>query len=133
MRHRNGYRKLGRESAHRRAMLRNMATSFLEGGKIETTLPRAKELKPIVEKLITEGKKGSLHSRRQVASFVQRDKAVEFVFREYSKRFSDRPGGYTRIVKLGKRFGDGASLCRLELIDHAGEYSSAGKKDEAQK
>jgi large subunit ribosomal protein L17 len=100
------------------AMLRNMATSFLEHGKIQTTLPKAKELRGIVEKMITLGKRGDLHARRQVESFLYDHGVAAKVLGEYSNRFSKRPGGYTRIVKLGERFGDGAFMCNLELVDH---------------
>jgi large subunit ribosomal protein L17 len=117
MRHLNGYRKLGRESSHRRAMLRNLATSFLLNGKIKTTLPKAKELKGIVEKMITLGKRGDLHARRQVEAYLFDSKASKKVFQVYANRFSQRPGGYTRIVKFGPRFGDGADMCSLELVD----------------
>lgn len=117
MRHQNGYRKLGRESSHRRALLRNLATSFLEHGRIKTTVPKAKEVRSIIEKLITRGKKGDLHSRRIVESYVFKSDAAKKVFTEYAERFKERPGGYTRIVKLGARFGDGAEMCNLELVD----------------
>lgn len=118
MRHLKSYRKLGKESSHRRAMLRNMATSFLEHGKIETTITRAKELRPIVEKLITLGKRGDLHARRQVASYVFKNEVTKTVFSDLAVRFKERLGGYTRIVKFGPRFGDGAPMVRLELIDY---------------
>ena len=118
MRHIKGYKKLGRESSHRRAMLRNMATSFLTTGKIKTTITRAKELKPIVEKLITLGKKGNLHSRRRLESYLFGNDAAALVCNDIAKRFSTRNGGYTRIIKLGERFGDGAFMCNLELVDY---------------
>jgi len=117
MRHLKGYRKLGRESSHRRAMLRNLATSFLTYGRIKTTVPKAKELRGIVEKMITLGKKGDLHSRRQVESYLFDSSAAKKVFTDYAGRFETRPGGYTRILKLGTRFGDGAQMCNLELVD----------------
>ncbi len=127
MRHLNGYRKLGRESSHRRAMLRNMATSFLMHGKIKTTVPKAKELRSIVEKMITLGKRGNLHARRQVESYLFDHEAAKKVFSVYAERFNERPGGYTRIVKYGPRFGDGAELCSLELVDYREQEGS--KKD----
>lgn len=117
MRHQHGYRKLGRESSHRRAMLRNLTTSFLEHGRIKTTVPKAKELRSLVEKMITRGKKGDLHSRRLVESYLFSSSTAKKVFTDYAERFKDRPGGYTRIVKLGARFGDGADMCQLELVD----------------
>jgi large subunit ribosomal protein L17 len=116
MRHRNGYRKLGREASHRRAMLRNMATSFFKEGKLSTTLPKAKELRSVVEKVITLGKRGDLHARRQAASYLFDDVAVKRVFDELAQQYKNRQGGYTRILKTGIRFGDGAKLARLELV-----------------
>ena len=117
MRHQHGYRKLGRESAHRRAMFRNMATSLLMHERIETTLPKAKELRGIVEKMITLGKRGDLHARRSAASYLFNDEAVAKVFSDLAKRFESRPGGYTRILRKGFRFGDGADMAFLELVD----------------
>ena len=132
MRHLKSYRKLGRESSHRRAMLRNMATSFLTHGKIHTTLPKAKELKPIVEKLITLGKRNDLHARRQLESYLFGKEAAGKVCKVLSKRFETRPGGYTRIVKYGERFGDGADMCNLELVDFRdNEGKKEDKKEEA--
>ena len=128
MRHLKSYRKLGRESAHRRAMLRNLATTFLSNGKIKTTLPKAKELRPIVEKLITLGKKGTLHSRRQVESYLFGQTAAQKVFTDIAPRFKTRPGGYTRIVKYGERFGDGAFMCNLELLDYEKPESISSKE-----
>ena len=118
MRHLKSYRKLGKESAHRRAMLRNMATSFLQHGKISTTVPRAKELRPIVEKMITLGKRGTLHSRRQMESYLFGKDAAHYVCHQLVPRFTNRPGGYTRIIRYGARFGDGAKMCNLELVDY---------------
>jgi large subunit ribosomal protein L17 len=118
MRHQHGYRKLGRESSHRRAMFRNMATSLLMHERIETTLPKAKELRGIVEKMITLGKRGDLHARRNAASYLFNDEAVHKVFSDLASRFATRPGGYTRILKKGFRFGDGADMAFLELVDY---------------
>ena len=126
MRHGHGYRKLGRVSSHRRSMLRNMATSLLVHERIETTVPKAKELRGIVEKMITLGKRGDLHARRQAASYLFSDEAVKKVFSDLASRFKDRPGGYTRILKKGYRFGDGADMAFLELVD----YELAGSKVE---
>jgi large subunit ribosomal protein L17 len=117
MRHLNGYRKLGRDSSHRRAMLRNMTTSVLVHERIETTLPKAKELRGLVERMITLGKRGDLHARRMAASYLFDDAAVKKVFSDLASRFKDRPGGYTRIVRKGFRFGDGADMAFLELVD----------------
>ena len=126
MRHGHGYRKLGRVSSHRRSMLRNMATSLLVHERIETTVPKAKELRGIVDKMITLGKRGDLHARRQAASYLFSDEAVKKVFSDLASRFKDRPGGYTRILKKGYRFGDGADMAFLELVD----YEQAGSKVE---
>lgn len=125
MRHGHGYRKLGRVSSHRRAMLRNMATSLLVHERIETTVPKAKELRSIVDKMITLGKRGDLHARRQAASYLFSDEAVKKVFSDLASRFKDRPGGYTRILKKGYRFGDGADMAFLELVDYDYAASAA--------
>lgn len=117
MRHGNGYRKLGRTSAHRRALLRNMATSLVLHEQIDTTLPKAKELRGVVEKLITLGKRGDLHARRQAAGYMFDDKAVRKLFDKLAARYKDRPGGYTRILRSGIRIGDSAALARIQLVD----------------
>lgn len=117
MRHLSGNVKLGRPTDHRVAMLRNMATSFLLEGRVQTSLAKAKALKPIVERMITLGKDGTLHARRKALSFLYKKEAVELTFNSLAKRFKDRPGGYTRIVKLGIRQGDATKMCNLELID----------------
>lgn len=117
MRHLHGYRKLGRESSHRRALLRNMATSLVKHERIETTVPKAKELRGIVDRMITLGKRGDLHSRRLAASYLFDDDVVKKVFSDLAARFKDRPGGYTRILRTGYRFGDGADMAFLELVD----------------
>ena len=118
MRHLNGYRKLGRETSHRKAMLRNMATSFLAEGAVKTTLQKAKELRPFVEKLITLTHNPDLNAHRKAASVLYTKEARKNLFSNLAERFKDRPGGYTRIVRLGERFGDGAEMCRLELVDY---------------
>jgi large subunit ribosomal protein L17 len=107
-------------------MLRNMATSLLVHERIETTVPKAKELRSIVDKMITLGKRGDLHARRQAASYLFSDEAVKKVFSDLASRFKDRPGGYTRILKKGYRFGDGADMAFLELVD----YEQGGSKVE---
>ena len=128
MRHLNGYRKLGRVSSHRRAMLRNMATSLLKHERIETTVPKAKELRGIVERMITLGKRGDLHSRRMAAAYLFDDETVKKVFSDLAPRFKDRPGGYTRILKTGYRFGDGADLALLELVDYQDLHMKGANK-----
>ena len=117
MRHLNGYRKLGRKSAHRRAMLRNMATSVLLHERIDTTVQKAKEVRCLVEKMITLGKRGDLHARRAAASYLFDDVAVSKLFSDLATRFGSRTGGYTRILKRGVRVGDSAELATLELVD----------------
>ena len=116
MRHRLAHRKLGRTSSHRRAMLRNMVTEFLDKERIITTLPKAKELRSVAEKMITLGKKEGLHARRQALSYIKRKEVVHKLFADVAPRFSERNGGYTRILKLGIRKGDNAELAILELV-----------------
>jgi large subunit ribosomal protein L17 len=116
MRHGKSGSKLGRTSSHRKAMLRNMVTSFLKYEKIRTTDVKAKELKQVAEKMITLGKRGDLHARRQALAFVRDPEVVGKLFSDLSARFRDRAGGYTRIVKMGYRTGDNAPLSVIELI-----------------
>jgi large subunit ribosomal protein L17 len=128
MRHLNGYRKLGIVSSHRRALLRNMATSLLKHERIETTLPKAKELRRVVERMITLGKRGDLHARRMAASYLFDDEAVSKVFGDIADRFKTRQGGYTRILRKGFRFGDGADMAFIELVDFQDRLEAATKK-----
>jgi large subunit ribosomal protein L17 len=111
------HRKLGRTSSHREALFRNQLQSLVEKEKIVTTLPKAKELRPIAEKVITRGKHGTVHDRRWVLRWVLKRDLVKKVFDEIAPRFTARPGGYLRIVKLGPRLGDGAEMAVLELVD----------------
>ena len=116
MRHRAKHRQLSRTASHRRAMLSNMATSLFKHGRVVTTVAKAKELRPVAEKLITLARRGDLHARRLVERRI-RDKAVTTVlFKELGPRFAARPGGYTRIIRLGHRAGDGAETARIELL-----------------
>jgi len=117
MRHKVAGRKLGRSTGHRRAMYRNLVTDLLGYGKITTTEAKAKEVRGLTEKMITMGKEGGLHSRRQALSFIIDKKVVDKVFTELAPRYAERPGGYTRITKLGPRLGDGAAMVRLELVE----------------
>jgi large subunit ribosomal protein L17 len=126
MRHKVKGRKLRRPTAHRMAMLRNLVTSFLEKERVRTTLAKAKEARPLAEKMITLGKKGTLHARRQVLAFVRKEGVVTKVFDDLGPRFGQRPGGYSRIVKLGLRGGDGAQMAMLELI--GSEFKKKAKK-----
>ena len=117
MRHRNAGRKLNKSSAHRRAMFGNMAASLIKHEQITTTLPKAKELKPLIDKLITLGKRGDLHARRQALSFIPEKSAVEKLFSTLNERYAGRTGGYTRVLKAGFRYGDAAPLAVIELVD----------------
>ena len=111
-----GYRKLGRESAHRKAMLRNLVTDLLREGRITTTEMRAKEARRMAEKMITLGKRGDLHARRQALAYIYDEDVVTKLFDEYANTYEDRQGGYTRILKLGPRRGDGSEEVYLELV-----------------
>ena len=117
MRHNKAGRRLGRKTSHRVAMFRNMVTSFLEHEKITTTDAKAKELRSIAEKMVTLGKKGDLHAMRQAAAYIRDKKIVTKLFATIAPRYKDRPGGYTRIVKLGIRPGDNAPLSIIELVE----------------
>lgn len=116
MRHGRGYRRFGRTSEHRRALLRNLATSFFLDEKISTTIPKAKDLRPVVEKLITLGREDSLHNRRQVYSYLLNKKAVQKLFSDIAPKYKERNGGYTRITRTGIRPGDAAEVGMLELV-----------------
>ncbi|HIV02796.1 MAG TPA: 50S ribosomal protein L17 [Candidatus Aphodoplasma excrementigallinarum] len=111
-----GTRKLGRPTDQRIAMLRNLVTSFLDTGRIETTVTRAKETRSMAEKMITLGKENTLHSRRQALAFITREDVVTKLFSEIAPKYADRTGGYTRIVRIGPRRGDAAEMAVLELI-----------------
>ncbi len=117
MRHRVTGRRLGRSSGHRRALYRNLVTDLLGYEKITTTEAKAKEVRSLADKMITLGKKGGLHARRQALAFVLDEKTVEKVFSDLAPRYAERNGGYTRLVKLGARLGDGAPMVRLELVE----------------
>ncbi len=118
MRHRKSFNHLGRTSAHRKAMLSNMASSLILHKRITTTVAKAKALRSYVEPLITKSKEDTTHSRRVVYSYLQDNDAVTELFREVSKKVGDRPGGYTRIIKLGNRVGDNADMAMMELVDY---------------
>ena len=117
MRHRKKGRKLNRTASHRRATLRNMATSLFQHGRIETTTAKAKELRPFAERLVTLAKRGDLHARRLAARKIQDRQVLGSLFDEIGPRFAERPGGYTRILKLGNRKGDAAEMSLIELVD----------------
>ena len=133
MRHRVAHRKLGRTTPHRIALLRNLATALFEKERIRTTLPKAKELRPFAERLITLAKREDdrLHARRLAARHIQEPAVVKKLFDTIGSRFATRPGGYTRILRLGPRRGDGAEMAYLELVGY--EYKPAGKEGKAAK
>jgi large subunit ribosomal protein L17 len=115
--HRNG-KKLGRDASHRKALYSNLAGALIEHGRIKTTEAKAKAVKPLAEQMITLGRRGDLHARRQALSFLRSQDVVHQLFADVAPRFTDRPGGYTRIVKIGPRHGDAAQMVYLELVDY---------------
>ena len=133
MRHRNQHRKLGRTSAHRKALFRNQLTALFTHDRIVTTLAKAKELRPLAERMVTLARTGSLPARRKVITMVPDKEVVRRLFDDIAPRFMDRPGGYTRIMRVGRRRGDGAELAIIEFVDYElaeheeGGSSSAGK------
>jgi large subunit ribosomal protein L17 len=118
MRHRRAGKKLGRDSAHRKALYSNLAGALIEHGRIKTTEAKAKAVKPFAEQMITLGKRGDLHARRLALAELRSQDVVHQLFADVAPRFADRPGGYTRIVKLGPRLGDSAEMVYLELVDY---------------
>ena len=129
MRHARGYRRLNRTHEHRKALWANMAGALIEHEQIKTTLPKAKELKRIVDKLITLGKRGDLHARRQAASQLKQDVHVAKLFEVLGPRYAERAGGYTRVLKAGFRYGDMAPVAIIELVDR--EVDAKGAADRA--
>jgi len=127
MRHGNAHRKLNRTAEHRRAMFANMAVALIKHEQIVTTLPKAKDLRPIVEKLITLGKRGDLHARRQAISQIRDVDVVKKLFEVIGPRYADRNGGYTRVLKAGYRYGDSAPVAVIELVDR--DVDAKGKDD----
>ena len=117
MKHGITHRKLNRTTSHRKALLMNLSNALIKHEQITTTLPKAKELRPYVEKIITLGKKGDLESRRKAISILQDDKNIKKIFDSIAERYKNRSGGYTRIVKVGNRFGDNAPTAIIELVD----------------
>ena len=128
MQHNRAGRKLGRTTAHRRALFRNQLSSLITYERIQTTLPKAKDLRPLIEKMITLGKRGGLHARRLALKTIPEATTVKKLFEEIAPRFQSRTGGYTRILKLGRRQGDGAEMAILELIDFDWAHRQAEKK-----
>jgi large subunit ribosomal protein L17 len=134
MRHRKAGFKLGRKPAHRRATLRNLVTNVILHERIQTTVPRARAARPIVDRMITLGKRDTLHTRRQAAAFLMTGAATQKLFRDLAPRFANRNGGYTRVIKLGWRIGDGAELAMLELVgsELKKKERKARKKEQAE-
>src|SRR5271169_2750276 len=133
MRHGISGRKLNRTSSHRKAMFDNMAAALIKHEQIKTTLPKAKDLRPVVEKLITLGKRGGLHARRQAISMLQDRKLAEKLFSTLAERYRGRAGGYTRVMRAGFRYGDSAPMAIIELVDRdpAAKGLDSGPKPEA--
>ena len=129
MRHARGYRRLNRTHEHRKALWANMAGSLIEHEQIKTTLPKAKELRPIVEKLITLAKRGDVHARRQAASKLKQDAYVAKLFEVLGPRYQERAGGYTRVLKAGFRYGDMAPMAIIELVER--DTAAKGAADRA--
>lgn len=117
MRHQKTGRKLGRDSAHRKALYANLCAALIEHGRIQTTEAKAKEVRAIAERMITLGKRGDVHAHRQAVAFLRSKEIAHLLFAEVAPRFADRPGGYTRIVKIGPRQGDAAPMAYLEFVD----------------
>jgi large subunit ribosomal protein L17 len=125
MRHRKAGRKLGRDSAQRRALHAGLASALIEHGRIRTTVAKAKEVRPIVEEMITLGKRGDVAAHRQAVAFLRSKPVAHKLFAEVAPRFAERPGGYTRVVKIGPRQGDAAPMAYLELVDYVPERAPA--------
>jgi len=128
MRHRLSGRKLNRTKSHRRALFANMAVALITHEQINTTVPKAKDLRPVVEKLITLGKRGDLHARRQAAAQLRDEAAVKKLFDVLGERYKDRQGGYTRVLKAGFRYGDAAPMAFIELVDRDVDAKGAADK-----
>ena len=128
MRHAKGYRRLNRTHEHRKALFANMAGSLIEHEQIKTTLPKAKELRPIIEKLVTLGKRGDLHARRNAASQLKQEVYVTKLFDILGPRYKDRQGGYVRIMRAGFRYGDMAPMAIIEFVDRDVDAKGAGDK-----
>ncbi|SIS59235.1 50S ribosomal protein L17 [Insolitispirillum peregrinum] len=129
MRHGMSGRKLNRTKSHRKALFANMATALLKHEQIKTTLPKAKDLRPVAEKLITLGKRGDLHARRQALAIIREEDVVRKLFSVLAERYKTREGGYTRVLKAGFRYGDAAPMAVIELVDR--DLSAKGAEDKA--
>jgi large subunit ribosomal protein L17 len=124
MRHHKSGRKLGRDAAHRKALYANLSSALIEHGRIKTTEAKAKEVRPIVEEMITLGKRGDVAAHRQAVAFLRSKEIAHILFSEVAPRFAERPGGYTRIAKIGPRQGDAARMVYLELVDYVPRAST---------
>ena len=121
MRHRRSGRKLGRDASHRKALYANLTSALIEHGRIKTTAAKAKEVRPVAEQMITLGRRGGVHARRQALKFLRSQDVVHKLFSDVGPRFADRDGGYSRIVRIGPRLGDAAEMAYLELVDFTPE------------
>jgi large subunit ribosomal protein L17 len=130
VRHQRAGKKLGRDAAHRKALYANLAGALIEHGRIKTTVTKAKAVKPLAEQMITLGRRGDLHARRQATAFLRSRDIVHLLFAEVAPRFKDRPGGYARIIKIGPRPGDAAEMAYLELVDD--EYVATQREERRQ-
>ena len=129
MRHHRAGRKLGRDPSHRKALYANLAGALIEHGRIRTTVTKAKAVRPVAEQMITLGRRGDLHARRQAMAFLRSQEVVHKLFAEVAPRFKDRPGGYSRIVRIGPRLGDAAEMAYLELVDFSAEEQAEEKAE----
>jgi large subunit ribosomal protein L17 len=129
LRHHRSGKKLGRDSAHRKALYANLACALIEHGRIKTTVAKAKAVRPVAEKMITLGRRGDLHARRQAMAYLRSQEIVHRLFADVGPRFKDRPGGYSRIIRIGPRPGDAAEMVYLELVDFSAEEQAEEKAE----
>jgi large subunit ribosomal protein L17 len=129
MRHHRAGKKLGRDPSHRKALYANLAGALIEHGRIKTTVTKAKAVRPIAEQMITLGRRGDLHARRQAMAYLRSQEVVHKLFAEVAPRFKTRPGGYSRIVRIGQRLGDAAEMAYLELVDFSPEEQAEEKAE----
>jgi large subunit ribosomal protein L17 len=129
MRHHRAGKKLGRDPSHRKALYANLAGALIVHGRIKTTVTKAKAVRPIAEQMITLGRRGDLHARRQAMAYLRSQEVVHRLFAEVAPRFKDRPGGYSRIVRIGQRLGDAAEMAYLELVDFSAEEQAEEKAE----
>jgi large subunit ribosomal protein L17 len=129
VRHHRAGKKLGRDPSHRKALYANLAGALIEHGRIKTTVTKAKAVRPIAEQMITLGRRGDLHARRQAMAYLRSQEVVHKLFAEVAPRFKTRPGGYSRIVRIGQRLGDAAEMAYLELVDFSPEEQAEEKEE----